>query len=271
MAAALFLTILPGNNALTASAAEPTKYLVAYDASDGEWKYRAGADNWDDAEAQDHWELYYLENGVFKDGDTLIIEGSAPYEDLLKLDLSKSRIGNLTVKTEASGITVKAGSIDECHMLDNSSASITGPIKNAYVYDHASTTFLSDIETLHVIGSDVEVHATVNCQGTVGHVIAKDDTWVRYEYYNVAKDQLKIESGGWQTDEAYYSTTPGAQTSNNQNNAAPAPSNPAPSNNNAASNEYDAVPKTGDSFPVTLLLVGIAAVCFAGRTALKRA
>ena len=264
--AAVFLTVLPSGNALKVSAAEPTKHLIVFDGTN--WTCYVGGSNVDDAKPAEHWETYYLQQN-FKDGDILVIQGDAPYEQRLDLDLSGHRISNLTVSQGSDGIIVKADSIDECHLLGNSTSSITGVIANAYVYDAAVATFCSDVDTLHVVGTGVEVHATIGSQGTVNHVIAKDDAWVRYEYYSVAKGKLEIESGSWRTAEGYYSTTPSTATPNT-NNTTNASNAPAASNASAGSDAYDKVPKTGENNSIALLLAGIAAVCFAGRTALKK-
>lgn len=263
MMAAVFLTVLPAGNVLKASAAEPTKYLVIYDADDETWSYRIGGENWDNSvdSAHPQSELNYYLQQDFKDGDILIFEGDAPYDKRVEVDLSQYRISNLTFKQGASGIVMKAGSIDECYVLGNSNPSITGTITNAYVYDAASVNFCSDIINLNIIGTGVDVHATVYCQGTVGHVLAKDDTWVRYEYYDIAQGRLVVENGSFWTEAAYYSTTPSAATQ--QKLQTP--------NKTNASDAYDKVPKTGDNIPVSLILAGIAAICFAGRVALKRA
>lgn len=259
-AAVLLLCAVPERSALKASAAEPVQYLVSYDASDGQWKYRANGISWDSAEPQEHWELYYLMNGLFKDGDIIVIEGAAPYENRLDLNLSKYRISNLTLTHNADGIMVAAGGIDEFHALDGSVASISGPVKNAFLYDYARVTFNNDIDTLQVIGARTnQLHATATCRGTVGHVIGKDSGGVYYDYYSVAAGKLVIGDGSMKTDEADYSKTPTAAPAANP--AAPAAS---------VSNDYDKVPKTGEGIPASLLLVGIAALCFAGRAALSK-
>lgn len=263
---AVFLTVLPTTNTLKVSAEGPTTHLVIYDVDSKQWSCRVGGSNWDDSEPAEHWETYYLENQTFKDGDILVIEGS-PDDDaaVLNLNLGNHHISNLTIKPNTNVIPIIAGTIDECYILDDSTASITGYIINAYVYDDASVTFCSDVANLNIRDSKANVHATVGCQGTVGHLIAKDDADVIYEYYNIAKGRLNVENGDLKTDAAYYSTTPSASAP-----AAPqsAPQAPAASN---ASNDYDKVPKTGDnSVSLPLLLAGIAVVCFAGRTALKR-
>ncbi|MCM1326475.1 MAG: hypothetical protein NC094_03750 [Bacteroidales bacterium] len=273
---AMCLTVLSSANTLKVSAEQPTTHLIVLDGDT--WTCRVGGGTWDDSEPAEHWEIYYLENGTFKDGDTLVIDGDASEEQRLELDLGQRRIGNLTITNRSDNIVVNAGSIDECHILSDSSASITGPITNAYVYDYAVVTFCSDVANLNLVGSDISVHATVGCLGTVGHLIARDDAYIRYECYNVAKGQLDIYEGDLKTDSAYYTVLPSAATptapvayvpQSTPQAAPPAASAPAAS---GASDAYDKVPKTGDSsVPLPLLLVGVAAVCFAGRTALKRA
>lgn len=259
---AAFLAVLPTGSTLKVSAAQPTTHFVVYDKEDATWFCRVGGSSWDDSQPAEHWETYYLEYETFKDGDILVIQGEAPYEHRLELDLGNHRISNLTIKNNSEGIVVKAGSIDECYALGGSSSSITGTIANAYAYDDAAVTFCGDIATLNIIDSDVEIHASVSCEGTVGHLITKDVTGVRDEYYNIAKGRLDVSEGSFDTLPEYYGTTPAAS-------AAPQSAPNAPAAN--APNAYDKVPKTGDnSIPVPLLLAAIAMACFAGRTALKR-
>lgn len=258
---AVFLAILPSANTLKVSAAEPTTYIYAYDDNDGEphgWFLYVNDSTTEEARATGHWEPYYLQQD-FKDGDILVIQGNSSADSDLVLDLGGRHISNLTVTPGSDDITiiVKAASIDECYLL-GSRSSITGYVSNAYVYDDTVATFCSDVDTLNVVGNDVEVHAkAIGCQGTVNHVIAKDDTWVRYEYWAVQKGKLEIgPDGRWGTEEGCYSTTPTAAL------------NAGPAANNAA-NPYDKVPKTGSSNIIWLFVI-TAACCAGGLVVLKK-
>ena len=54
--------------------------------------------------------------------------------------------------------------------------------------------------------------AYIGCQGTVNHLIAKDNVDQRtyFEYYNFAKNKLDIYDGSVKTEEQYYSKTAAA-------------------------------------------------------------
>lgn len=58
------------------------------------------------------------------------------------------------------------------------------------------------------------LHAYIGCQGTVNHLIAKDNVDQRtyFEYYNFAKNKLDIYDGSVKTEEQYYSKTAPAAT-----------------------------------------------------------
>lgn len=263
MAATAMMIALPTGNVLTASAAEPTTYLAYYNEQEEEWIYQVGVSAYN--EEEDEEDIDDLADEI-KSGDILVIDGSDSFEGI-SLNLGNIHLTNLTI-LKADIAIVAAGSIDECHVLDDAVASITGTIKNAYVYDDAIATFINDIAYLEVIGvNDLQAHVT--CDGTVGHLkgICEGTNIPDYEYYNIAKDELVIENGCFETKEGFYSTTPSASA------PSATPSAPAQSNtsSNTNSGDYDAVPKTGEAIPAYIVLLCIAAICFAGKCALKRA
>lgn len=267
---AMILAVLPTSSTLKASAAEPTTHLIIFDSDEARWMCRVGGSNWDDSKPAEHWETYYLEKDTFKDGDTLIIDGEAPYEHRLELDLSHRRIGNLTITNRSEGIVVSAGSIDKCYALGDSSSSISGTITTANVYDNAAVTFLGNIANLNIIGTrtDEEINAAVGCHGTVGHLHMEDFKGV-LDRYDIQKGTLEVEGGNLTTDSSDYKTTPSAAVQKTASTQQTAQKTAATSNANDA---YDKVPKTGDNrVSLPLLLIGIAAVCFAGKTVLKKA
>lgn len=244
--------LLPGFNTLTVSAEEPVTYYVKYIEGDtkSEWRYQVGA-TWDDKGV--HRELYYMNQDI-KDGDLVIVDGNVSGNPLN----IPVRLGNLTI-LHGSGTVVQTNGIDECFVLRDSVVAINGDIKNAYVYNNARCSFNDNVDTLQVT-DDQGLHAYITVAGTVKHLTGSDPYQTYYDFYSFAKGKLVIEDGRVKTAETDYSTTPAAEQ---------APSAPkAPSQ--APSGEYDDVPKTGESNLVFYLL-GISALCFAGRYCMKKA
>lgn len=244
MAAAVLLVF---QNSIVASAAGAT-YVLRYDEGDEDWEYQVGS-AW--SETGETRELYYLQL-IIKDGDQVVIIGSS---SLPALNLNV-HLSNLTLTKGASAIVTTKG-IDDCYILGNSVSAVNGDIANAYVYDNGAVTFNNNITNLQILGAK-DLNAEVTVAGTVGHLVGKDDQGVYYDYYAVQKGRLWIWDGTVKTEEQYYSKTPVAVQSASQ-----------PVAGQTASNEYDDVPKTGDSM-VCIWLLGTAAVCLAGKYALKR-
>lgn len=257
----------PGFGKLTAKAAEPTTYVVRYLVSTNThgsgWYYEVGS-AWD--EDGYHRETYYMLQDI-KDGDRVVIDTDASSP---KFDLNfPVRLGNLTVNTTAAVVPTAKG-YDEVYVLDGNTASINGDVTHAYVYGTAHATFTGNVDTLEMMGMGNNLnnlHAYIGCQGTVKHLIAREnsDQSIYYEYYNFAKDKLRIEDGSIKTDEAYYSkTAPAAEQSDSQAAAADnAAATPAPATAASNASAYDDVPKTGESSAMFWLL-GAAVVFAAG-------
>ena len=263
---------VPGFGKLTAKAAEPTTYVLNYSSSNGEWRYKQ-ASSWSE-EVQDR-ELYYLQQNI-KDGDYLVIENDVDPNPLV-LNLSV-RLGNLTFKKTIGVPVVYATGFDSVFALDGTSGAVNGAVSHGYVYGNATVNFNSSVDTLEMIGLDDaeqnNLHATINCLGTVNHLIAKDnrDQKVYYEAYNFASGKLAIEDGSLKTDEQYYSKTATASepapaaTEQPVQTAAPAAQ---PAQSTTASSDYDDVPKTGES-SLTMWLLGAAVVCLAGGYTIRK-
>lgn len=254
-AAALF-ALLPATHALTASAAEPVRHYVKYVESKNEWRYQQ-TDSWDDS--SEGRELYYLKEGI-KDGDILVIDGTG---SMLNLDLSVS-LSNLTIKN-ANSVAITTKGIQDLYVLKNSVAAINGDIMNAYVYDNATCNLNNNVVNLILYG-DPSVEPTVYVGGVVGYAKISDVQKTYYEFYDFEAGSFSIDKGIMRTDTSKYSTTNPAQSQPAP--AAPAAQTPA-AQAPAASNDYDDVPKTGDS-SLYLLLFAASALCFMGSFALKR-
>ena len=260
------LGLLPGTNALRVSADGPVTYTIQYVESAGEWRFQPNYP-WDDQGY--HRELYYLHQDM-KDGDKLVVMASG--HDLL-LELTQ-HLSNLTFENTPNAV-VSANGIDECFVLKDSVAAISGNVTRAYVYDNARCTFNQNVEYLEISGS-FPLKATVSVGGTVGHLLAKDYDRVHYEFYQFAAGTLSIVDGALKTDAANYSTQPGQEPAAAPEAVTSAPAAPAAeaSTESAApaapaADEYDEVPKTGDTTSYVWLL-GIAAVCLLGGYRLRR-
>lgn len=271
LASAALLFMLPGAGTLTASAEEPVSYYVKYHTEDKEWRFQIGS-AWDDQGA--YRELYYMQQDI-KDGDIVIIDGNGDLNITLNV-----RLSNLTL-TNASTIVVGTNGIDSCYILGGSRAAVNGDITNAYVYDASSVTFNNNISTLQILGSS-DINANVTAAGSVGHLIGRDNNTTYYDLYNIAQGKLVVENGSLKTSEEHYSTTPSSsgqtasqpvtQESASQTQPAQTQTTQASSSQTsgqASADEYDDVPKTGDSNLVLYLTVA-GAVCLLASYALRK-
>lgn len=255
LATVAICALVPGANVLTVSAAEPVTYQVQYVAEDNAWRFQVGG-RWDDEGSAR--ELYYMYND-FKDGDIVVVDTNG-YDNTEPLAFSK-HISNLTV-INGSKVVISAPSYGDVFVLLDSAAAVTGNVANAYIYDNATASFHSNVDTLTLIDTESQStgHATVD--GTTGHVLRKTETgYIYFEAYNVAAGKLVVEWGKLETSSADYSTTPTATQAPVQT---PAASTQKP----VTSNDYDDVPKTGESNTV-LILTGIAVLCLLGKRVLK--
>lgn len=262
---------VPGLGKMNAKAAEPATYVLNYTSSSGEWRFKP-ASSWSE-DVQDR-ELYYLQQDI-KDGDYIVIDNN---EDCSPLNLNVSvRLGNLTVKNSVKTPVIYAKGYDSVFVLDGTTAAVNGDVSHAYVYGSARANFNNNVDTLEMIGTSNDksnnLHAYINCGGTVNHLIARDnrDQSTFYDAYSFASGKLVIEDGSLKTEEQYYSKTASAAPAETPAPAAtsqPAHTTAAPSQA-AASSDYDDVPKTGES-PVMFWLLGAAVVCLAGGYTFRR-
>ena len=257
---AALLCLLPViSNPLTANAeGNPTTYYVKYVEDSGEWRFQYGT--WDDN--NEGRELYYLTEGI-QNGDLLVIDGTTDINLQVKVKLS-----NLTVVNSPLAL-VSAASFDEVHVINNSTASVTGDVANAYVYNESVCNFNTNVTNLYIINTNQndDPDANVAVIGTTGYVKGTDAGSTYYEGYNFKTNTLRIENGHLTTAAENYSTTATATPS-----ASAAPTTPAAATTTTtpSAGEYDDVPKTGDPFVTPFLFLGIAAVCLTGSYALKK-
>ena len=247
LAAAAVLLLVPGNTSLEADAAEPTTYAVKYVESANDWRFQSGTATFD--EGTTHRELYYLLEAL-QAGDIVVVyndtESSVP-----ELNLGSTPLSNLTVASAKSVTVIYSGDITDFFAFAGTQCSINANVTTASVYDGLVCNFNKNVQTLNLyINGDLD--SIVGCAGIVGHFYGycenTDTVW--YNYYNFKAGTLQVYDGGFQTPSENYSTTP-SQTSTQQPSAG------------SSADEYDEVPKTGDSFMIMWLLCG-AALCAGG-------
>lgn len=244
--AALFCVIPLFTQSLTAKAEEePITYYLKYLEDMKEWRYQqlTAWDVNDNHGSLDHVLAY------IKDGDTIVING----EESINLEL-EVHLKNLTI-LNANTVIVSANGIDEVYQHDGVCV-LNTDVKDAYIYDKSVCNFNKNVTNLNIIGTD-DINAQIGVEGTADHVKGYDNYRVYYEYYNFAKNTVRIINGSMHTDAAHYSTTPSSTSSAGS------------SSSSSTSGDYDDVPKTGESNMV-IWLTGIAAVCLLGSYKLRR-
>lgn len=248
MFAAAAMLLIPGMSSLKAEAAEPVTYAVKYVESAHDWRFQSGSATFD--ESQPDRELYYLIEGL-KPGDYVVVYNDTS-ATVPELNLGTTPLGNLTIASAASNIVVYCGDITDFFAFADTQCAINANVTTASVYDGLVCNFNKNVQTLNFY-IEGEIESIIGCSGTVGHFYGystnEDKVW--FNYYNFKTGTLQVYGGGFQTPHENFSTTP-SQTSTQQ---------PSTSGSSSA-DEYDEVPKTGDSFMV-LWLLG-AAVLFMG-------
>ena len=255
LAVAAALMLLPPTDV---SAEEPATYSVNYLSDEAGWYYTEGSEFKGGASG-----VEFLRERL-KDGDVVVVYNDSDGGKLL--DLGSVRLSNLTIAGGATWAMVQVGSVDNLYALGGSTSSISAPMTNAYIYNDAVCNLNDNVDVLSLCYERDELKPSVNCLGTVGTFYERsinEPDWIYFSAYNFKRRTLEVDKGALRTDEANYST----DLSN-----APAPA-AAPASTEAsaqpASDEYDDVPKTGDSFRYLWLLCASAA-CFAGSAALRR-
>ncbi len=251
MMAVLFLQI----STLSVSAEEPKTYYLKYLASEGEWYYQEGS-AWDNEGYRREW--YTLVTYVLKDGDLVVVDSSEGNAKTLELDFNLS---NLTIMGDSYGI-INVKSVKDFYALENSSSIINGNVTNAWLYNYSLTNFNNDVDYLEVYYTNTDWDqppVTFAVGGKLGHLFVHREGRTNYNLYNFT-DRALVVDGILQTAEEHYSTTPPATT---QPPAATTPTAPS------TSDEYDEVPKTGESLAF-MWAFALAGLCFAGSYSLKK-
>lgn len=260
--AAAATVILPsGMCSLKTFAAEPATFHISYvpvDENDTEgwsvttWLPESDPDFEDN---QDVRELQFFFNEV-KDGDLVVIhnsDSSAP-----RLDLGTTRLSNLVLDSGSDFTMIQAGIIDVFDVMPESSCSISASIVTAKLYDPALINFNNDVANIVITSSEDYIVGTIGCSGTVGSLTCNFSDGTSDTMYNFKKNTLSIDDGRVQTSDEDYSTEPSS--------AAPqppaAPAAPQQPSSGTSSDEYDQVPKTGDTNTAAWLLCA-GALCMA--------
>lgn len=257
-ASAAMLAFLPGVGELTVSAAEPTTYYLMYESKEngeGTWYYQTGTE-WDTN--VEHHELYYMQE-TLKDGDLVIVGNASPSLLTLNVHLSNLTINNTSGELAKISVT---GGIDKCYFLDGTQASITGNVTNAYVYGPSTANFNNNVTNLYSYNDNPDARANIGVSGTVAYFHAEDSYEVNAPYgTNFAVNSFYVENGDLKTDSSKYTR----DISGGPSAAAQSQTTSKP----AASDEYDAVPKTGEASLTTWLSL-IAVSCLGISLILRR-
>lgn len=249
-ASAMLLAFLPNANALTVSAEEPATYYLMYEDNpegEGTWYYQKGSE-WDDNGA--HHNIYYMQEKL-KNGDIVIVGNASP--DLLTLNV---HLSNLTISNTSGDLAMVSvtGGIDNCYFLNGTLASITGNVTNAYVYGPSTANFNNNVTNLYSYNDNPDAKANIGVTGTVAYFNAEDSTEISTPYgTNFAANTFSVSNGELITDPSNYTRdiSGGPVSSGTQ-------SRPQTTAKPSASDEYDAVPKTGEvSLAAWLSLIAV--------------
>lgn len=258
LAAIAICAFLPKGNTLTVNAAE--SYSVEYVGGTYDaWRYQPGT-SFD--EPMGHGPLGELMLKL-KDGDTVIVfQGdTAPKTNL---DLGSVKLNNLTVH-QGVQVVVFTGGINECYVLAGAFAAINGDVTTAHIYGPTTCTFNNNVLDMYWHMED-SPSSNISCNGTVGYFNASYASSGSYwaAFYSIAKGQHIIKDGKYNVPSWAYGTE---EDYLKTKNAGAAPGTTTPSN--PGSDEYDSVPKTGDSNTV-LLLFCAAILSFTASAILRR-
>lgn len=259
LTAVVVLVLLPELNASTVHADEPVTYAVKYVSDELGWRYQSSTSTFDDSKDSAQVDILRLN---IKDGDLVVI-----YNDIgttTSLDLGNVHLSNLTYAIDTQWSMVFAGSVQDCYVLGGTTGTINCDVKNAYVYDTVVFNFNQNVEELTINSGD-KVLSSIGAEGTVGHLYAYSTTLSRalFDFYDFSAGSLYFQDGIFNPQGSYKTV--------DEHNAS-LTTNPATGNTTAAtasSDEYDDVPKTGQSNLYLWLLIA-SVMCFAGSRALKR-
>jgi hypothetical protein len=262
-AVACFALILWAQNIVPVAAAEPTTYILKYDDEDDEWYYKLGS-SWDNSTSPQQRELYYLLQEI-KDGDYVVVDSTSGIGTLV-LDFT---LGNLTILPNSSALITCKG-ILEYYQLRDSSVSLTANVEKAFIYDNAITNFNKNTNSLELIYSEspeMSIVVVGTCEELWVHNF--ENTVTACSLWNFT-DKLVFNDGVIKTAPGSYAinppSAPAAPIVSTTPSSTPTATPSAPS---SSADEYDDVPKTGES-AAFLWMFALAALCFAGSYSFKK-
>lgn len=255
------LVLLPEASTFTVKAAEPVTYAVKY--LNGGWYHQANTSTFDESQA--YSSLDDLTKKL-KDGDVIVI-----YNDnatMVSLDLGAVRLSNLTFVQNTSSTLVFAGYIEECYVLGGTTGTVNCDVNNAYVYDTVLFNFNNNVQNLYLYAND-SIHSNLAVAGTVGHMVAMtlpghEPVRVHFDYYDFGPNSLHFLDGAFKPYNTDFKTP-----EEHQNQPASQQTAQNPPASSGSDDEYDEVPKTGQT-NLYLWLLGASAVCYVCSLALKR-
>lgn len=253
--AAALLVLAPGAGSFTSHAADPVTYSVKYSSEDGEWRFQEGSSFSDEI---GHLSVSYLLT-FLNDGDSIVVyAGDGGFKSL---DLGNVKLDNLTIYNGAQA-AVTAGGIRECYILSGSYCAVNGDVTSAYLYDDATCTFNNNVRDMTLYFSADKPSSNITCAGTVGHFIAVQDGANNYylEFYSVSQNAFVIENGASRIPETAYKSEPTNEYRTGQTSQTA---------NSSDDDEYDQVPKTGETGIYPWLFLA-SALCFAGSIILRK-
>lgn len=262
-AVACFALILWTQNIVPVVAAEPTTYVVKYDDTDDQWYYQIGS-SWDDTVPPPRREIYYMLQEM-KDGDYVVVDATEG-QGTLVLDFT---LGNLTIIPYSNALITCKGVV-EYYQLNNSFVSLTANVDKAFVYDNAVANFNNNVNVLKLSYKETP-EMVVGVAGTCNEFLVEnyEGTEVQYHLWNFRETLLFNDTclrTPYETYDINPPASPAAPIVSATPSSTPAATPPAPS---SSADEYDDVPKTGES-AMFLWMFGLAALCFAGSYSFKK-
>lgn len=244
------LVLLTETDVSTVHADEPVTYTVKYVSDEIGWRYQKDSSELASGIGSN---IYYLTQEI-KDGDIVVIYNNIGTNT--PLDLGNVHLSNLTFVQGTKPSVVSAGSIKDCYVLAGTTGAVNSDVENAYVYDYAIFNFNGNVGELTINSNDY-VQSRIGTEGTVDHLYAYSSTLSRVlmDYYDFSAGSLYLKDGVFSPRGSYRTAEEHAADPTTKGTS--------------SSDEYDDVPKTGQS-NLYLWLLFASVVCFAGSRALKR-
>lgn len=244
MVAVCMLLFVPGS--MTTKAEETaTTYTVKYDESLGQFRMQP---QYPWVEGGYTRELYYLKDA--KDGDKLVV-----YDDPYGVEIKvTAKLSNVTLVGTTCAV-IHAPSIDEVYVLADSLGAINGDVGKAYVYNNCKVNFNNNVGTMEVRHEHPSTTSVI-VLGTVDKSTVYNYDKLAHTGYSWLPGGFTMLDGGMIFKEEVYSKTAPAAT-------------PAPAAPQAPADEYDDVPKTGETTNYFYLL-GFAVIALFGASVVAK-